>query len=507
MKTIKLSIIIFIFLIINSIGTIIITGCTTGERDNPYDPVNITEVPWDNDTEVSGSAPKITSHPVSKTVTEGESVSISVSATGSGNLYYSWYKNDSPIGGEILSSYSISNTTSSDAGSYRCVVSNSYGTVSSNAAVLTVVQGISPPVVNRQPSDISVEKGNKATFSVTASGTDPLQYQWQRNGVNISEANSSSYTTPSTDMSNNGDLFRCIVENSAGKDTSLAAKLIVTTSQEDMPNITYHPINRSVTEGESVTFTVSATGLDLRYQWFKNGYYINGATSPSFSISSVALSNAGSYNCVVSNSYGSVSSNAAELTVVQNISPPVITRHPRDITVEDGDEATFSVTASGSEPLKYQWQRNGKIISGANSSSYTKPLVDMSNDGDLFRCIVENSAGKDTSDEAELTVTFAGLYESRILSCTISDIFFMFRLDLDGSEGSALGGACLSLTNCTNAAEYELELRSNSSGYWYQTTDGSGIKFKLKQNSSGEWIFNQICIGTNCSSITDHGGL
>lgn len=329
MRLIKLSIIIFNFLIINFISTIIITGCTTGERDNPNDLVNITGVPWDNDTEVLGSAPKITSHPVNKTVTEGG----------------------------------------------------------------------------------------------------------------------------------------------------------------------------------SVTFSVSTTGSDIRYQWYKYDSTINGATSPSYSISNATSSDAGSYRCVVSNSYGSVYSNIAELTVTQNISPPVITKHPRDITVEEGDEATFSVTSSGSSPLKYQWQRNGKNISGANSSSYTTPSTDMSDDGDLFRCIVENSAGKDTSDDAELTVTFAGLYENRILSCTISNIFFMFRLDLYGSEGSALGGACLSLTNCTDVEEYELELRSNSSGYWYQTIYGSVIKFKLKQKSSGEWIFNQICVGTNCSPITDHGGL
>jgi len=280
----------------------------------------------------------------------------------------------------------------------------------------------------------------------------------------------------------------------------------VTANFLSAPEITKHPISRTVEEGITVTFSVAATGSNLTYQWKQEGKNV-GSNSNTYSFTATLSNDGDEIWCVISNAAGSVISNIAELTVTQNISPPVITKHPRDITVEEGDEATFSVTASGSSPLKYQWQRNGKNISGANSSSYTTPSTDMSDDGDLFRCIVENSAGKDTSDDAELTVTFAGLYENRILSCTISNIFFMFRLDLYGSEGSALGGACLSLTNCTDVEEYELELRSNSSGYWYQTIDGSVIKFKLKQKSSGEWIFNQICVGTNCYPITDHGGL
>ena len=83
---------------------------------------------------------------------------------------------------------------------------------------------------------------------------------------------------------------------------------------------------------------------------------------------------------------------------------PGITRHPASQTVSVGLPATFSVTASGAQPLYYQWQRNGNNISGASSSSYTI-AAQFSDSGALFRCVVTNSYGSATSNEAVLTVT------------------------------------------------------------------------------------------------------
>ena len=83
---------------------------------------------------------------------------------------------------------------------------------------------------------------------------------------------------------------------------------------------------------------------------------------------------------------------------------PGITRHPASQTVSVGLPATFSVTASGAQPLYYQWQQNGNNISGASSSSYTI-AAQFSDSGALFRCVVTNSYGSATSNEAVLTVT------------------------------------------------------------------------------------------------------
>ncbi|HEX8492215.1 MAG TPA: PQQ-dependent sugar dehydrogenase [Pyrinomonadaceae bacterium] len=88
-----------------------------------------------------------------------------------------------------------------------------------------------------------------------------------------------------------------------------------------------------------------------------------------------------------------------------NQTPPSIAIHPLDKAVTEGQPATFQVSANGSTPLAYQWQRNGVNISGANTSSYTIPTTAVADNGAKFRCVVSNSFGTVSSNEATLTVT------------------------------------------------------------------------------------------------------
>ena len=114
------------------------------------------------------------------------------------------------------------------------MVSNAFGTATSNEATLTVT---APPSITAQPSDQTVTAGQPATFQVSASGSTPLSYQWQRNAVNISGANSSTYTISSATLADNGARFRCVVSNAFGTATSNEATLTVTAP----PTITTHP--------------------------------------------------------------------------------------------------------------------------------------------------------------------------------------------------------------------------------------------------------------------------
>ncbi len=84
---------------------------------------------------------------------------------------------------------------------------------------------------------------------------------------------------------------------------------------------------------------------------------------------------------------------------------PVVSAHPASQIVTEGQPATFSVTATGTAPLSYQWQRGGTNIAGANASSYTTPPTTAADTGARFRCVVSNSSGSATSNEAVLTVT------------------------------------------------------------------------------------------------------
>jgi hypothetical protein len=83
---------------------------------------------------------------------------------------------------------------------------------------------------------------------------------------------------------------------------------------------------------------------------------------------------------------------------------PNISVHPADQTVSAGNSATFTVQASGSPPLSFQWQRNNVDIPGATASSFTLQFAQLSDDGALFRCVVSNAFGNATSNEARLTV-------------------------------------------------------------------------------------------------------
>src|SRR5207248_2040998 len=138
------------------------------------------------------------------------------------------------------------------------------------------------PVITTQPVNQTVITGQAATFSVVASGTAPMSYQWQKNGASIAGATSASYTTPATTTSDSGSTFKVVVSNGAGTATSNAATLTVNTAPV-APTITTQPANQTVTTGQTATFTVTATGTaPLSYQWQKNGANISGATSASY---------------------------------------------------------------------------------------------------------------------------------------------------------------------------------------------------------------------------------
>src|SRR5207245_2134963 len=153
------------------------------------------------------------------------------------------------------------------------------GTVTSSAATLTVNPAPLPPTITTPPASQTVTAGQTASFSVAATGTAPLSYQWQKNSVAISGATSSSYTTPATTSSDNGAQFTAIVSNTAGNVTSNAATLTVNAAPV-APSILTQPSSQTVTAGQTASFTVAATGTaPLSYQWNKNGTAITGATS------------------------------------------------------------------------------------------------------------------------------------------------------------------------------------------------------------------------------------
>lgn len=176
-----------------------------------------------------------------------------------------------------------------------------------------------------------------------------------------------------------------------------------TKSETAPPVITTQPANQTVNSGQAATFSVVATGTSLTYQWKIGSTSIPGATAASYTTPATSATDNGSqFEVTVSNPGGSVTSNAATLTVN---SKPLITMQPSNQTVTVGTGATFTVNAAGTAPLSYQWQEASANIAGATSASYTTPATALTDNGAQFDVIVTNSLGSTTSNVVTLTVT------------------------------------------------------------------------------------------------------
>jgi len=186
--------------------------------------------------------PTIAAQPASQTVTAGQTATFNVTASGTAPFSYQWQKNNANISGATAASYTTPATTSADNGAkFDVVVSDSAGSVASATATLTVTAATVAPTITTQPGNQTVTVGQTATFSVVATGTAPLSYQWQKNSANITGATAASYTTAATAAMDSGAKFDVIVSNAAGSQTSAMAILTVNSASGSTVNVvTYH---------------------------------------------------------------------------------------------------------------------------------------------------------------------------------------------------------------------------------------------------------------------------
>lgn len=252
--------------------------------------------------------------------------------------------------------------------------------------------------------NVEVVEGADQTFTITANEGYEIE-SLKVDGAAVSTA--TSYTFPN-------------VRAAHTIEATFKQKITV-----EKPSIGKQPQNVSVKAGEQATFTVAATGTDLKYQWQidrndgKGFADIAGADRASYTTSAVDKNcNGYKYQCVISNSAGSVTTGTATLTVTEDVTPPVqptvkkpgISKQPQNVSVKAGEQATFTVKATGTD-LTYQWQinrNNGKgfvDITGADKASYTTGVVDMLCNGYKYQCVISDSAGSVTTNAATLTVT------------------------------------------------------------------------------------------------------
>ncbi len=342
--------------------------------------------------------PSITQQPLDRTLCEGESFTLSVTATGFGTLFYQWRVDGVDIPGAESDEYTVVSATRDDTGDYDVVLTDDCGVVTSNIAVVTVKYA---PSIVTDPADVDACVDDSVAFEVVADGSPFLSYQWYHNGVEITGATSSTYEIDDVELGDAG-AYHALVENVCGDALSGTATLTVNVG----PTITVHPQSRVECDGAAeTTFRVTATGSDpLAYLWRKDGTVIPGADSETYTISPVDPNDAGSYDVVVANSCGAAISDVAMLAVVLDI--PTIVEQPEGAALCDDatpQSITFTVTATPADGLTYQWRKDAVDIPGATASSYTIDDVELWDAGD-YDVIVSNPCGDSFSDVATLIV-------------------------------------------------------------------------------------------------------
>ena len=380
-------------------------------------------------TVTSTPKPSISSQPQNATAAAGGTATFHVGASNASSYQWQFYSTssgnwenvtNSAYSGLKTATMTVPVTTSRNGLQFRCAVTNAAGTTYSNGATLTV---ISKPTITADPSSMTAAAGSTATFSVKASNA--ASYQWQYYaGSKWDNVTNSSYsglksatmTVPVT-TGRNGLQFRCAVTNAAGTTYSNSATLTVTSSTK--PTITAQPQNTTAAAGSTATFKVAASNASsYQWQYYTGSSWANvtnsaytGLTTATMTVPATTGRNGLQFRCAVSNSYGTVYSSGATLTVTTGA--PTITAQPQSVTAAAGTTATFKVTASGAST--YQWQYysssgwanvTNSAYTGLTTATMTVPATTGRN-GLQFRCAVVNAAGTTYSDSATLTVTSA----------------------------------------------------------------------------------------------------
>jgi len=338
--------------------------------------------------------PVILQIPESQSVFTGMDGVIQASVTGDAPLHYQWRFNGNQIIGATNQTLLLTDLQLTNAGAYSYVVSNSFGVAVSPDAILNIITGA--PAILVQPQSQVATGETTRVFSVLATNSLPLAYQWQHAGTNLPGATAASLVLSNLAAADRGDY--CVeVTNAYGSVTSDIATLTV-----NLPaRILSSPTNQVVPSGSDVTFHVVATGDGMvAYQWRRAGVAMIGETNASLTLTNVQLSHQEYYSVVVSNVYGSATSFSASLIVN---TPPSITTQPMSLAVPAGTNVTLAVTASGSPILSYQWRLDGDPIADKTQASLTLLNLQSSNSGS-YDVVVTNSFGMVTSSPAVLSV-------------------------------------------------------------------------------------------------------
>jgi hypothetical protein len=259
--------------------------------------------------------PSIIAQPIEQDITEGDVGRFSVTASGTPPLTFTWMKNGVPIAGAAGASYVTPASTLADNGASYSVVVHGQGPDQQSAPASLKVFAFAPVTIATQPKAQAVDEGQQAHFSVVASGSPTLTYQWMKGGTAIANATGPSYDTPALTTADSNVSYSVVVTNFRSSVPSAAAALTVNAARPPVFTATLADVRAN--PGQPATFDVSALVAGtppFHYKWTRGGVAV-GDDLPTLTLPSVQQADVGTYSVTVSNITGTTASTSAKLTL------------------------------------------------------------------------------------------------------------------------------------------------------------------------------------------------
>ncbi|AUM13614.1 hypothetical protein Kalk_14810 [Ketobacter alkanivorans] len=345
-----------------------------------------------NAAELSVQGPAVvTVHPNNTSLYSGQSGSLVIAASGDNPINYQWQKwNGSSwanVAGATSSQLTFASASSSNAGRYRCTVSNAVASDISREATVTVLEAVS---ISRSPASQTAEVGSSVEFTVAATGDD-LQYEWTKNGQTITGSGPTLSFASVREL--DAATYSCRVYNNGGSANCASFTLSI----QAPATIVTQPVSQSTYEGGSVSLSVAASGIPApTVTWLFNGNQVgSGAT---LALNYITPEQAGTYQCRVENELGAVDCEQVTVTVSSSVR---ITEQPANTTANEGDAITLNIAASGDD-LNYEWSKDGQNLN-VSGNSLTLTDLTAANAG-AYSCRVWNEHSSANCNSFSVTI-------------------------------------------------------------------------------------------------------
>lgn len=312
----------------------------------------------------------IVTQPESTTVSVGDSVTLSVGVEGSDPISYQWFFNNKSLVDMTNADLTIDSTEATDTGSYKVVVSNPLGKVTSSKVTLKVLD---PPSITTQPQDNTIVFGHSISMSVAATGTTPLTYQWYCDGDPIKKGTGAKLTISKASFTNSGT-YTVTVSNAVGyADSDMAiltvippAPIITTSARKEYTKSTL-VINGTLSTAAQISqITCTVNGIDYQTTIKGSKWFATVELEPGTNVvSAVASADYGESDPTTVNYFYSVKSTLQIVTLGTGTVSPNLNGQKLKI----GQQYTMTATP-GSKMIFKDWEQNGEVLSTSQTLSF-----------------------------------------------------------------------------------------------------------------------------------------